>query len=173
MDYFALPRIQTHMRPIYTVLDLEHNEVAIPGDGSAVMAMTYTKDVARFIAASLDLESWPKVSLIIGSQPTVEELARMAERIKGETLDVRYDSLESMRLHTTKLLTSNEANGLLFEGGPEQLNALLCDLGASVALGAYDIAKAKNGVDLVSLLGNTVQKPVDIEAFLKQYWGHD
>lgn len=171
MDYFALPRIETHMRPIYTVLDLEHNEVAIPGTGSAVMAMAYTKDVARYIAASLDLDRWPKVSLIIGSQPTVEELAQLAQRITGEKLDIRYDSLDTLKKHSARLLTSNEAVGNLFDGGPEQLKALLCDLGGAIACGAYNIAQSKNGVDLVSLLGDRIEKPIAIEAFLQRYWG--
>ncbi|EXJ72490.1 uncharacterized protein A1O5_04995 [Cladophialophora psammophila CBS 110553] len=170
MDYFALPRIQTHLRPIYTVLDLENNEVAIPGDGSAMMAMTYTKDAARYIAASLDLDRWPKVSLIIGSQPKLEDLARIAERIKGEKLDIRYDSLELLRQRSAKLLTSNQAIGNHFEGGPNQLNALLCDLGGAIALGAYDVARAKEGVDLVVLLDGKIKPPLDIETFLERYW---
>ena len=170
MDYFALPRLQTHMRPIYTVLDLEHDEVAVPGDGSAVMSLTYTQDVARFVAASLDLEAWPRVSLIIGSQLTLNELVGKAERIKGEKLEVRYDSLESLRAHSARLLTSNLSIGELFEGGPAQLNALLCDLGAAIALGAYNIAEAKDGVNLVQLLEGRLERPVDIDTWLRRYW---
>ncbi|KAL2394091.1 hypothetical protein ABEF93_003402 [Exophiala dermatitidis] len=170
MDYFALPRIETHMRPIYTVLDLGHNEAAIPGDGSAVMAMTYTKDAARYVAAALDLPRWPRVSLIIGSQPTVGELVQLAQTIKGEPLDIRYDSLDALKAHTAEPLTGNRAVGDLFEGGPAQLNALVCDLAAAIACGAYDIAKAQDGVDLVSLLGDEVERPVSIESFLQRYW---
>ena len=171
MDYFALPRLKTHMKPFYTVLDLEHNEIAIPGDGTAFMAFTYTTDVARYVAASLDLEYWPKVSLIIGSQLTLNELANMAQRIKGEKLDIRNDSLESLRAHSAKLLTSNRSIANFFEGGHMQLNALLCDLGGAIALGAYDVAKAKDGVDMVKLFGEKVEKPVDIETWLARYWG--
>lgn len=170
MDYFALPRIQTHMRHLYTVLDIEHNEAAIPGNGEAAMAMTFTKDVAKFVAGSLDLEKWPKVSLIVGSEPTVNELVKLAESIRGSKLDVRYDSLESLKSHEVRLLEGNEAIGDKFQGGRDQLKALVCDLGASIALGAYHLSKVADAVNLVPLLEDKIGAPVRIDQFLGQYW---
>ncbi|KAK4939245.1 hypothetical protein LTR10_020441 [Elasticomyces elasticus] len=162
--------IPTHKRHLYTVLDIEHNEAAVPGDGSAVMAMTFTKDVARFVAGSLDLDKWPKVSLIVASQTTLNELVKTAETVTGSKLDVRFDSVESLQSHDVKLLKGNDAIGDLFEGGRDRLKALACDLGASIALGAYDVSNAADGVDLVSLLEDTIGAPVRIGQFLGQYW---
>lgn len=171
MDYFALPRIETHMRHLYTVLDLEHNEAAVPGDGSAVMAMTYTQDVAKFVAASLELDKWPRVLTIVASQPTLNELVQLAETVRGRKLDVRHDSVEDLKRHNIRLLAGNEPIAHHFDGGRDQLKGILCDLGGSIALGAYNVREAADAVDLVALMEEKVGAPIRIEAFLKQYWG--
>lgn len=171
MDYFGLPRIEIHLRPLYTVLDLEHNEAAVPGDGSAVMALTLTEDVAKFVAASLDLERWPRVLTIVASQPTLNELVQLAETARGgRKLDVRYDSVQDLKRHNVQLLAGNEPIAQHFDGGHDQLKGLLCDLGASIALGAYNVRGAVDAVDLVALMEEKVGSPVRVDGFLQRYW---
>ncbi|KAK5215986.1 hypothetical protein LTR72_010960 [Exophiala xenobiotica] len=93
----------------------------------------------------------------------------MAKTIRGSKLDVRFDSVESLKNHDVKPLKGNEAIGDRFEDGRDQLKAWVCDLSASIALGAY-VSNAANGADLVSLLEDKIGAPVRIDQFLGQYW---
>lgn len=76
---------------------MEHNVAGIPGDGSAPVTLTYTFDVARFVAAALDLEAWPRELRVVGDEVTFNELVAMAEEAKGVKFDVAYDDVEKLR----------------------------------------------------------------------------
>jgi uncharacterized protein YbjT (DUF2867 family) len=73
-----------HLRPLKAVFDMENCKMTIPGDGSAEVVMTRVEDVGRFVAASLDLETWPEVSQMRGDRKSLREILRLAEVVRGK-----------------------------------------------------------------------------------------
>lgn len=65
------------------VSDIANNAAAIPGSGDVPAVFTHTSDVARFVAASLDLDHWDSVHYVIGDRVTWNEFLRLAEEAKG------------------------------------------------------------------------------------------
>lgn len=118
MDYFGMPRIQSHLRPIHPVLDLQHNLACTPGDGNAQVAMTLTRDAARYVAAAVEMETWSRASLVIGSQISVNELLELARRVRyPRKLDVSYVPIRTLLNYEAPLLPSNKSVALHFSGG--------------------------------------------------------
>lgn len=66
------------------VLDVENRAAAIPGSGDVPVTLTYSYDVASFVAALLDMPHWSKESRIIGDTVTWNEFVRMAEEVTGK-----------------------------------------------------------------------------------------
>ncbi|CAG9984308.1 unnamed protein product [Clonostachys byssicola] len=172
MDYYGMPRVESVLKPTYSIIDLHHNMAYIPGDGQAIMATTLATDVARYVAAAVDLPTWPKSLAIAGSQLSTADLVKLAEQVKyPETIKTVVYPIEAYLNHSVPLLPSNNDIVSGFPGGETELLALLCDLDAAIALGAYDIVKREGCVDLVKLLGDSVIKPKTIEEFLHEVWG--
>lgn len=53
-----MPHVETNLKPFSFVLDVANKAAAIPGTGNESMNFTYTKDLAKFVAAELDLSEW-------------------------------------------------------------------------------------------------------------------
>lgn len=170
MDYFGMPYFPTHMRPLYLTLDVANNAAAIPGDGNTFFSVSYTKDVARYIAGAVDLPKWPRVLTIVGSRITTNELVALAEKVIGRKLEVRYDPIEKLIKHDFKSLPSNTSVAENFPGGISQVAALVADLNASIGAGAYDFADLKDSVDLVKALEGKLEPMLKIEDFMQQSW---
>lgn len=170
MDYFGMPYFPTDMRPLSIVTDIMNGVAHIPGDGNAVISLSYTKDVSRYIAGALELEKWPKVLTVVGSRITSNELVALAEGILGRKLVSHYDSIEKLRAHDITLLPSNALAAVQFPGGNEQLVGLTADLGAAIALGCYDFSALKDSVDLVKLLESKQEPMLNIETFMQMAW---
>ncbi|KIM93965.1 hypothetical protein OIDMADRAFT_35415 [Oidiodendron maius Zn] len=47
-----------HPLCISVIVDVENMKAAIPGDGNTPIVFTYTVDMAKFVAASLELPKW-------------------------------------------------------------------------------------------------------------------
>lgn len=86
LDYWAMPHIKSYLKPAPFAVDIAHRAAAIPGDGNKRVTFTYSFDVARFVVASLDLESWPEESRIAGDTLTWNEFVHLAQ----ETLGLRH-----------------------------------------------------------------------------------
>lgn len=84
MDYFGMPKLPSYLNPFVIFMDIPGNMAAIPGDGNTPVTFTHTSDVGRFVAASLDLEKWDRVSAIIGDKMTINEAVKLAEEAKGK-----------------------------------------------------------------------------------------
>lgn len=97
MDYWGIPQVKSYMPPTTMVLDIPNNTAAITGSGNTPVVFTHTSDIAKFVAASLDLESWDAVSYIIGDRVTWNEFLRLAEETKRTKFTVAYDSLEKLQ----------------------------------------------------------------------------
>ncbi len=79
-----MPVVQSHMRPLTMVLDIANDAAAILGSGNVPVTFTHTRDVAKFVAASLDLDEWDRETFVTGEKVTLNELLRLAEEAKGK-----------------------------------------------------------------------------------------
>jgi nucleoside-diphosphate-sugar epimerase len=84
MDYFGMPNLPSYLTPLVVLMDMVGNTAAIPGDGNTPVTFTHTSDVGKFVAASVDLEKWDRVSVVIGDKMTMNEAVKLAEEAKGE-----------------------------------------------------------------------------------------
>lgn len=71
------------MTPIAFAVDMANKAAGIPGTGNDVMAFTYTKDVAKFVVAALDLPKWEEASFCYGEKITWNEFLKIAEEVRG------------------------------------------------------------------------------------------
>lgn len=74
------------MDDISFFIDMRNNFAALPGSGEVPVVFTHTFDVARFVAAALNLPVWERTSWIIGDRITWNDLAKQAQDVKGEYL---------------------------------------------------------------------------------------
>ncbi|XWX01644.1 hypothetical protein V2A60_009672 [Cordyceps javanica] len=171
MDYFGMPRVSTHLRELHVFVDAARGAALVPGDGEVPMAASYTRDVARYTALALGLEAWPRVMTTASSTVTLNELVRMVNRSSGKTLAVEYQPVSALLQRTDRrILPSNEHIAHHFPGGVDQLSALLADLGASVALGAYDFSTLKGALNLVDHFAGKTPPPMTLEKLLDTAW---
>lgn len=89
MDYFGMPNLPSCLAPYVVLMDIPGNAAAIPGDGNKPVTFTHTSDEGKFVAASVDLEEWDRVSVVIGDKVTMNEAVKLAEEAKGELLTER------------------------------------------------------------------------------------
>ncbi|KAI1079801.1 NmrA-like family protein [Whalleya microplaca] len=169
MDYYGVPYIETHLRPLPGWFDEVNNTVTVSGDGNAYCVMSYTKDVARYTALALELDQWPKVLKIMASRLTENQLVGLIEKNLGRKLTVEYVSVEEMRNSRTSLLESGDPFAENFPGGAEQLSALMVDIGTSMALGAYDF-ESSEGLDLIAAFDGKTEPPLRIEQLIEKAW---
>ncbi|KIW82787.1 hypothetical protein Z517_02030 [Fonsecaea pedrosoi CBS 271.37] len=96
LDYFGIPYIETHMTPVSFVVDMANKAAAIPGTGNDLVCFTYTKDLAKFVVAALDLEHWDESLFCYGDKVTWNEFLAIAEEMRGSKFTVTYDSVEQL-----------------------------------------------------------------------------
>ncbi|KAF7558017.1 hypothetical protein G7Z17_g311 [Cylindrodendrum hubeiense] len=97
LDFWGHPRVKTNQLPNIIAVDIEHNVAAIPGTGDTPVTFTHTRDVAKFVAASLELPKWERESYVIGDTVTWNEFVKIAEEVKGTKFEVSHDSLDLLR----------------------------------------------------------------------------
>ena len=95
IDYWLQPHVKSYVLFMKLVLDMEHNKAAIPGTGDEAIVVTYTGDIAKFLVASLSLETWEKETYVVGERTTFNELLKIAEETKSVSFDVSHDSMEN------------------------------------------------------------------------------
>jgi nucleoside-diphosphate-sugar epimerase len=105
MDYWGMPKVKSHMQPVVFAIDVANDMAAIPGDGNATVELVHTSDVGKFVAASLELDKWDRVSYVIGDRVTWNEFLKLAEEAKGES----YASTRGMSLSWGETLTRIQA----------------------------------------------------------------
>ncbi|KAK4248804.1 isoflavone reductase [Corynascus novoguineensis] len=112
MDYWGLgphgvlgvPSYLATRTPFVTWLDMAHGAAAIPGSGDVPVVFTHTADVARFVAASLDLPRWERETFVLGDRLTWNQFLRLAEEARGIKFTVAYDGKEKLKSgQTTEL----------------------------------------------------------------------
>ncbi|RSL53855.1 hypothetical protein CEP53_007604 [Fusarium sp. AF-6] len=138
MDYLGLPHIPSNLRNFPWAFDFPSHRAVISGTGNEPITLTYSKDIARFVARLVEEEEWPEYSFISGSDVTQNQIVAIAEKVLGEKMTVTYDSLEDLKAGKVTLL---------FPGGESyggmDATMLLAMFGALVAEG--DMALPKEG----------------------------
>ncbi|OCK84255.1 NAD(P)-binding protein [Lepidopterella palustris CBS 459.81] len=107
LDYSGYPHFKTYLPHMAIVLDIPNAVAAIPGDGEVPVVFTLTRDVGKFVAASLDLEKWEPKSVIVGDRLTLNQLLKYAEEARGKKFDVHYDDIAKLKSHHVTELPTN------------------------------------------------------------------
>lgn len=170
MGYFGMPNISTHLRELCLFTDATNGIAVVPGDGNAKMAMSYTKHVARYTALALEPDSRPRVMTTASSTATPNELVSLVEKNLGHTLAMTYQPISVLLRHENVVLPRNIPIAEHFPGGLEQLTALSSDLGASIALGAYDFSRLPSHLDLVEHFAGKTVPPMRVEELIEMAW---
>jgi len=115
LDFWGHPHVKTYQLPNIVAVDIEFNVAAIPGTGETPVVFTHTFDVAKFVAAALELSTWDRESYVIGDTVTWNQFVQIAEEVKGwysilcrkktrlthsvigTNFKVTYDSLDLLR----------------------------------------------------------------------------
>ncbi|KAK4158961.1 isoflavone reductase [Cladorrhinum sp. PSN259] len=147
MDYWGIPNYPSYLArvPLVTWIDIAHNAAAIPGDGNVYSHFTHTSDVAKFVAASLDLArgTWEKRTFVYGDRLTWNQFLRLAEEAKGVKFDVVYDNVENLKKGQVTELPGQKA---LYEFIPkEALQGLAAVFGIWFAEGQIDLKPGDHG----------------------------
>ncbi|EXJ66482.1 uncharacterized protein A1O5_10634 [Cladophialophora psammophila CBS 110553] len=166
MDYLGLPFAETHLHPLYCILDISAGKAVIPGDGNCHVVFTHTRDVAKFVNELLDLPAhqWPKESAIIGERITLNELVEAAERCTGRRFHKTHDEVSAIRKGATTELPSNNPCYSYFPGGKEELDGICCTQMIGMVAGVFDI----KGTELNKLFPHV--QTIRLEHFLRTCW---
>lgn len=113
MDYYGMPYVESNLKPLTFVLDVAHKAASIPGTGDETMTFTYTKDLAKFVVAALDLPKWTYPMVCYSDKSTWNKAVKLAEGYRGafsimwhsgteqmmtgSKFKVAYDSIEKLR----------------------------------------------------------------------------
>jgi nucleoside-diphosphate-sugar epimerase len=85
MDYFGMPNIPTDLRQFTWAINIPEKRAAIPGTGNEILALTYSKDVARYVERVVDDEGvWPEYSIVSGADVTFNRILELAEEYTGK-----------------------------------------------------------------------------------------
>ncbi|RMJ19472.1 hypothetical protein CDV36_000865 [Fusarium kuroshium] len=177
MDYYGMPKFPTQLRPLCFFIDPANQVAVLPEDGEAKMSMSLTTDVARYTALALDLDKWPRVMTTTASTITLKNLVRLFEKYTGREFYVAYQPVSKFLGHDSMLLPENGAIAerfpQRFPGGLNQIRALIADLEASVALGAYNLDTVEGQLNLTEAFEGKTAPPTRIEDLMKTAWGED
>ncbi|RYC58603.1 hypothetical protein CHU98_g7601 [Xylaria longipes] len=169
LDYWFVPAVRSHMKPAIMVLDIFHSAAAIPGSGDIPIAFTHTSDVAKYVAAALDLEKWEPAYNLSADKVTWNEFLNLIENVRGTKFNVAYDDLE--KLKAGQELKAGQVTEL-----PAQVNADLFGAGDSyrkylavghllMASGKYDFNEGKSAKDAFPEI-----KPKTVKSLLEAVW---
>lgn len=85
LDYFGMPHVESYLNPFVVFVDIAHRKAAIPGStGDELINLTYTKDLAKFVVASLSLEKWDQVMSVYSDQVSIRQIVDLAEEATGK-----------------------------------------------------------------------------------------
>ncbi|KAI8662311.1 NAD(P)-bd-dom domain-containing protein [Fusarium sp. Ph1] len=139
LDCYSLTSLKTHLPPLSFAIDVANKKAAIPGTGNEPIALTYTYDVAKFVAAFLEEPKWEELTFCYGEKTTWNEFVMVAEEVIGSSFDVTYDPLEKLQRGKTTELPAQKAE-LALSPFPEALTRqLLALLGIWSVTGQFDI----------------------------------
>ncbi|KAL4784437.1 pyridoxal phosphate-dependent transferase [Aspergillus varians] len=161
MDYWGMPHVRANLSPMTIGVDMVNCEAAIPGDGNDVICMTYTYDMAAFIARLLEVEEWEEFSVVVGDAVTFNQLVEVGERVRGRKFKVVYDSVDKVREGAVTVPIQPE--GVAYGG--EELVEVMAFMDSLILEKLFDFPEAIRGNGRFSDL-----KLVKIEEFVRKAW---
>ena len=83
LDYYGMPHIKSHLSTVSFVVDMANKTAVIPGTGNEPFSLTYTKDLAKFVVAVLDLPKWEESFCAYSETTTWNSVVKRAEEVTG------------------------------------------------------------------------------------------
>ncbi|KAF4541165.1 Pyridoxal-phosphate dependent enzyme [Lasiodiplodia theobromae] len=163
MDYYGLPHIKSYQQMYMPVLDMVNKVAAIPGDGNAPVTFTYTFDVAKFVAAALDLPTWDEEYLIVGDKLSWNEFLKLAEDVRGSKFEVHHDDLDKLKSFQVTELPHHPGVYPFFP--KEMLQRFFSVFGLYMATGRFDLPIEKALNQKFPEI-----KPITAKELLEQAW---
>ena len=76
---------KTYVSPFWVFIDIDHEQCVFPDDGSQLLVLTHSIDLAEYIERLVGLPSkdWPRESLIASNKLQVKDLEPLAKKITG------------------------------------------------------------------------------------------
>ncbi|KAB8234146.1 NAD(P)-binding protein [Aspergillus alliaceus] len=141
LDYYGMPKVKSHMLPATNVVDIANDAAGIPGTGNDPVVFTHTLDVAKYVAAALELDKWDLQMFIIGDKVTFNEMVDIAQNAKGTKFNVSYDSIEKLR---SGKVTELPAHLPVYQFFPKNmLQGFFSTFGLWFIAGLFDLKPAK------------------------------
>ncbi|KAM5362102.1 hypothetical protein ACJA88_014175 [Fusarium oxysporum] len=97
IDYYVSPPLKSPLDHWTVFIDIANRTAALPGSGDVPVAMSYTMDVAKFVAGSLSLSKWERETLIYNDKLTMNQYVQVVEEVRREKIQVTYDSLDLLK----------------------------------------------------------------------------
>ncbi|KAI0158101.1 NAD(P)-binding protein [Xylariaceae sp. FL1272] len=140
-DYWCMPAVKTYIEAAAWVVDIPNNAAVIPGDGTTPVGFTYTMDVAKYVAAALDLEKWEPEYNLVADKKTWKEFLSLVEDARETKFKVTYDSVESLKAGKPTPLPAHVEAGLFAEGSP--VPQLMCFGCLLLVDGKFDVKRGR------------------------------
>lgn len=86
LDYLGMPTVPSHLAAGLNFFDIPNKMIVPLGTGIVPLVMTHTRDVGRFVVASLALDKWEKRSYIVGDRKSWNDVVEIAGKVAGELL---------------------------------------------------------------------------------------
>jgi hypothetical protein len=158
MDYYGMPYVESNLKPLTFVLDIAHKAASIPGTGNETMTFTYTKDLAKFVVAALDLQNWTYPMVCYSDKSTWNKAVKLAEEYRGvfgivwcnrfelmmtgTKFKIVYDSVEKLRSGD---ITELPAHTSAYSFIPKSLlYGIQSKFGLYVAYGMFDLPEERS-----------------------------
>lgn len=140
MDYSVATRVPSPFPmnpPLF--FDLEHRCARLPGDGSAVLALSHSSDVGRFVSALISLpEPWEhRQYYLAGDRQTLNDYVKICEEGMGCEFEKTYFSVESLEKGEYTPLPGLKKG--LPEGMADMVPPGIRDVTKKTALGMMDL----------------------------------
>ncbi|KAF5613859.1 isoflavone reductase like IRL [Fusarium subglutinans] len=149
-----------------TFVDIKHRAAAIPGSGDVPVTFTYSRDVAKFVAALLNLDKWDEATYSIGDKVTFNELVKIAEEATGDKFKVVYDSVETLEKGELSELPGHEAMFANIPAPKAVMKKVMSAYGLLAESGGFNLDESKAlNKDFPNI------KPITVREFLEDAWG--
>ncbi|KXH50572.1 hypothetical protein CSAL01_11743 [Colletotrichum salicis] len=135
-DCYVCPPLKSHLESMAMVVDVVNNKAGIPGSGNVPVALTFTSDLAKFVAAAPNLPKWEKETHLVGDKLTRNQLVELAEAVKGVKFDVAYDSIETLEAGKVTRLPRHRSPYPYISD--EQLQPMFAIFGLKFERGVFD-----------------------------------
>ncbi|KAF9781446.1 hypothetical protein IL306_013442 [Fusarium sp. DS 682] len=168
LDFWGSPKsaAKSNLHTPSTFVDIKYRAAAIPGSGDVPVTFTYSRDVARFVAALLNLEKWEEATYIIGDKVTFNEMVKIAEEATGDKFTVTYDSVEKLERGELSELPGHEAMFARVPAPKAVMKKVMSAYGLWAESGGFNL-------DESNALNNVFPdiKTISVRDFLEDAWG--